>query len=304
MEIETTNHRSPLQPYSETELSHDLERQRAILAAGSPGSRPSLMPLDWMNLKLPRRTNECDWCGDSGYPPDAQPLDFALTGTGFWSHYCLCARGKVAGQEASERLATEWAERLRFAGVPLRERDHTLSTFVLAGGRPKVAAQIAAWIDGAPGNLYLWGPNGVGKTGLACIALMGQMWRTWRLGRFIEMARLRLQLRDGFRDDSTESVTEIINDLTSIRHLVIDDFRLTEGVRGPTEFILECVRLIIDGRYQRTLATIITSNLSPDLFMGQTPRAVAERVLERATIVGVKGRNLRFVAHEIGDGTP
>lgn len=108
-------------------------------------------------------------------------------------------------------------------------------------------------------GLFLHGVPGTGKTHLACILLNELMLHWGRPGRFINLSRSYFQrLRDTFSEDSDQhgQSYQILEELSNLPHLVLDDF----GVQRGTEWEEEVLYDLVYARYSGERFTIVTTN--------------------------------------------
>ena len=118
-------------------------------------------------------------------------------------------------------------------------------------------------------GFYFWGPAGSGKTLLAGIFLQELMLKYGSGGRFVDLSRQffqRLRSSYSISDESYGETGQILDELIEIPFLVIDDF----GVQRNTEWEMEMLYNLIDSRYTEERPTIITSNISIDIFKSGT----------------------------------
>lgn len=208
----------------------------------------------------------CPTCGDTGRQPDAKSIP------------CYCRRGQEIEQHLEREAAWE-------ATCPRRFRRFTLESHP---NRPAVE-QVTDWLaSGEPQGraVVLYGSVGTGKTGLAIAAL-----------RELHLAGKRVRygtvpdLLDGLRPKRDEQKYDEVSmhDLQRIRVLLMDDI----GVEKATEWQAETIYKIINGRYERELPTIVTTNVKlPDLRNRIGERAMS-RLTDDAVFVHVNGQDLR-----------
>lgn len=132
----------------------------------------------------------------------------------------------------------------------------------------------------------LSGGVGIGKTGLAVSLayIVHMQGRSVRIGTFTEILD-EMRPKQGFGEKETEPA-----DLYKPKLLVLDDL----GTQKVTEFVQERLFAIIDGRYQRGLPTIITTNLSLDQMTDQFGGRVVSRIAETSTVAPLPGEDLRM----------
>lgn len=225
-------------------------------------------------------TSRCEFCGAT-----LQVRDFALPG-----HRpipvtmpCTCPKAVESARcEEEDALRAERRERFREAwarsGVPERylhvkaERAHYET---LAAGR----------------SLYIVGPNGRGKTYLACQVAKHYLARNTyaergvirchKSLRFVAAEEVMLLLRSSWdRWDQTEE--DVFQRLLGVDLLVLDDL----GKGNPTEWAAENTFHLINDRYANMKPTIFTSQYSPGALSDRF-RAAGD-----ATVTAMKSRLL------------
>jgi DNA replication protein DnaC len=106
--------------------------------------------------------------------------------------------------------------------------------------------------------IFIYGNPGTGKTHLSVSYLRERMFTDTRRMKFISVPKLLLEIRGAFNKDSEVTEQKIVDDYCKIPILVLDDL----GTEKSSDFVLQCVYLILDSRYSSLLPTIITSNLN------------------------------------------
>lgn len=146
-------------------------------------------------------------------------------------------------------------------------RFHDVSWEWLAAEHPPaVTDALLAWTSIEPRpNLVLLGPVGTGKSGTAVLACDAEWNRRGQAMAFWPS----VELLDGLRPDGGLSIDRLV----SVPRLVVDDL----GAEKPTEWAMERLYALLNRRWLDEHATIVTSNLTPDLLRD----AVGERLYSR-----------------------
>lgn len=148
-------------------------------------------------------------------------------------------------------------------------------------------------MEEASANVYLYGPVGAGKTGLAWSMLRHRMLEWDVAGDLVNVRDILASARDYYSNGGDDP----LNGLDRIEYLVLDDL----GAERPTPWALETIATLVDRRcadIQKT--TIVTSNYSPsqlirpfdpkDPIVGQR---IVSRLLQDCTIIKVDGPDRR-----------
>jgi len=210
----------------------------------------------------------CEHCGDTGVYPDTDDP-------------CWCAVGQ---EERNQRSVRADIEARWDAAVPVRFRRYRLD------GAPNVAAAkaVRGWLDLGGGgtqtvpNLFLHGPVGTGKTGLAVGAMRalierGMVPKLWGVPTLLD------RMRPGGDDDDP------LARCVKVSVLVLDDL----GVEKPSEWVRERLYVLLNGRYEAERPTIVTSNVDLVGLAAQIGERAVSRFAERVTVVKVFGTDLR-----------
>jgi DNA replication protein len=255
---------------------------------------------------------ECSTCKNIGRVKKASIDDPSLSEFGSHTGFrnieipCpVCSPARRAKQ--SEALQTRLVDQL-FGGsqIPFKARNWGFDSFPATGDQEaKALVELFVNIHGdmqdqeEKRGLYLAGPLGRGKTGLAICALKAFI-QAGHLSLFVSTPDLMDRLRATFNKDSDENQDELLRIVTEVPFLILDDL----GVEKPTSYVLGRFYLIVDKRQSRGLYTIFTSNLTTaDLETYWRPdnipvgfhegQRVIERIREYCSGVNIKGKNLR-----------
>lgn len=144
-------------------------------------------------------------------------------------------------------------------------------------------------------GLYIWGKStGSGKTSWAC-KIMSHYFRKVAFatgleneGLYIFLPTFLEDLRDYYdtKDPDFEQVLSMVKDC---KLLIVDDI----GAERVTEWVRERMVSIINTRVSNNLATIYTSNLSPEELREELGDRISSRVLGSSKVVEITGGDRR-----------
>ena len=101
-------------------------------------------------------------------------------------------------------------------------------------------------------NLIIHGDIGTGKTYLLCV--MAQTRNDTQYWRFSDIIR---RVKDTFAPGATETESKVLNELSRVGVLIIDEIGRQNGSVFEGNFIFD----LIDNRYNNCLPTVLCSNL-------------------------------------------
>jgi DNA replication protein DnaC len=129
--------------------------------------------------------------------------------------------------------------------------DATFDNFVPDTPELKMAVNTARkLVAGSLQSILMLGPNGTGKTHLAC-AMLHEL-----RGKIMTMYEITTSIRQSYTVKAENTELEIVNELASVPLLVIDEVGRTKG----SDSELNWLSFIIDKRYVRGLPIVIISN--------------------------------------------
>ena len=145
-------------------------------------------------------------------------------------------------------------------------------------------------------GLYIWGKStGCGKTSWAC-KIMGYYFRKIAFatgleneGLYIFLPTFLEDLRDNY-DSKDPDFEQVLSMVKECKLLIIDDI----GSERVTEWVRERMVSIINTRVSNNLATIYTSNLSPEELKADLGDRIASRVLGSSQVVEISGGDWRM----------
>ena len=205
-----------------------------------------------------------------------------------WSTCEACRDDERRAEIEESRVAREnQAKRahvamLGTAAVPLRFASRTLDNFkaetpdqvrALAISRDFAQDWSATHKKGA--WLVFSGLPGTGKSHLAIAILQAVM--PGVVGRYMTCMELIQTIRATWRKDSEDSETELLEALTSIPLLVLDEIGVQYGTESEQHHLFD----VLDRRYREMMPTILLTNQNKDGFR----QFVGDRVYDRMTEV-------------------
>lgn len=209
--------------------------------------------------------------------------------------------------EAEERKAASEIERkFSLSSLGDRFKESTFDRFTGRSGSEKavgVVRKYAKMFDRQEStSLLIWGEPGNGKSHLAA-AICQDIKSRGFIPVFQSVPELLARIRNTFNRQSKESEQEIMNAVLKCDLLVLDDI----GAEKISDWVLESMFRIIDGRYRNKKPTLFTTNFTPTellfRFMPDKDRATSEqevaarrihdRILEVSIIVENKATSYR-----------
>ena len=144
-------------------------------------------------------------------------------------------------------------------------------------------------------GLYIWGKStGSGKTSWAC-KIMSHYFRKVAFDTGLEIEGLYIflptfleDLRD-YYDNKDPDFEQVLSMVKDCKLLIVDDI----GAERVTEWVRERMVSIINTRVSNNLATIYTSNLSPEELKEELGDRISSRVLGSSQVVEITGGDRR-----------
>lgn len=198
-------------------------------------------------------------------------------------------------------LAYDWTK----YGIQKRFNRFTLDNLIITEGNAVACRVAKEYIENLENNLDLGlglifkGDVGVGKTTIA-IAILKEVIKKGHSGFFSPMASL---MRDLFNSNGSQQ--SLIEKLVNVKLLVLDDLGMEYRGNKSESWILQTFDDLIDARYSRQLATIITTNLPSNSIRDEHQKIIIEGLRDRYTtrtidrlnsislVVNIKGKSLR-----------
>jgi DNA replication protein DnaC len=192
-----------------------------------------------------------------------------------------------------QRLARAKARSLS-AVIPRRYRDVSfeqppvtdIDPAIVAATR-RFAASIEDHLDAGHG-LWFMGPPGTGKTTLAMLVSQAAL-KAGRSVAIYSLPRLLNEIRDTHRTE--RSHVNLLDRLTDVDLLHIDDI----GAQRSTDWVLEELYSIVNGRYEDERSMVITTNiLDRDELCAQITARTVSRLTEMCDELPLLGHDRRM----------
>jgi DNA replication protein DnaC len=160
-------------------------------------------------------------------------------------------------------------------------------------------------------GLLFVGPLGIGKTHLACAVLRELIEAKGAAGLFYSYADLLTNIRDTYNDNGSnkyvtdnegnrwETESQILNHVVNVDVLLLDEV----GKVKASDWVLDKIREIIGGRYNKQRTTIVTTNFPltatragsamPVLLQDKIGADMVSRLREMCRLVPMDGADYR-----------
>jgi DNA replication protein DnaC len=242
----------------------------------------------------------CTVCGDTGFEQiEKDGREFVRP--------CVCRRPQSSARTVDAFMAAtrvparyEHCDFLSFEGdgvlISAKERAMTF-----AGEYPH------SGFDHGLGLLFT-GDSGVGKTHLA-VAVLRELWiGKGARGQFWDFHELIREIRNCYNEETRTTELQILDPVIEADVLVLDDL----GAWKMTEWMLDTLFFILNGRYMAKRATIITTNFPdapPDVARKAGDRRreylvdrigvpLRSRLMEMCIVVPMTGMDFRQIRQE------
>ena len=193
-------------------------------------------------------------------------------------------RAQEAQYQAKER-----AKRYKASGVPERYLDEGLNTYNVKNEMQKTAKEAALkYLQeikcGAFKSLVFIGNAGTGKTHLACGII-----RNFDGAKYKSAPEIVEEIRQAKSFTSHETEAEIISYYGRVPLLVIDE--IGRGIAATDEKYM--LYQVLNARYNTRRPTVLISNFSKSDFLQYIGVAAADRLVESADIIELRGDSYR-----------
>ena len=197
---------------------------------------------------------------------------------------CRCRPQRVALAKAHSLSAV----------IPRRYRDASFDRPPVTEIAPQVVAAARRFADtideqlDAGRGLWFMGPVGTGKTTLAMLVSRAAL-KAGRSVAIYSLPRLLNEIRD-VSHSNERSHLDLLDRLTDVDLLHIDDV----GAERTTDWVLEELYSIVNGRYEAQKSMVITTNNDPEALAAQIGARTVSRLVEMCDLVQLIGEDRRM----------
>jgi DNA replication protein DnaC len=143
-------------------------------------------------------------------------------------------------------------------------------------------------------GLWLYGDVGTGKTTLAMLVARHALEAGHSVAIY-SLPRLLAEIRTTFDDGSDRTYTDLIDRLSRVDLLHVDDV----GAEKTSPWVLEQLYAIVNARYEDERSVVLTTNLQErDELVAQIGERTVSRLEEMCEVVPLFGRDARRPSYE------
>ncbi len=143
-------------------------------------------------------------------------------------------------------------------------------------------------------GLWLYGDVGTGKTTLAMLVARHAL-EAGRSVAIYSLPRLLAEIRTTFDEGSDRSYTDLIDRLSEVDLLHVDDV----GAEKTSPWVLEQLYALVNARYEDERSIVLTTNLQErDELVAQIGERTVSRLEEMCEVVPLFGRDARRPSYE------
>ena len=159
---------------------------------------------------------------------------------------------------------------------------------------PQITTQVRRYVSRIDDNiaagrgLWFFGSVGTGKTTLAMLVSLHALEAGHSVAIY-SLPRLLAEIRTTFGDDRATSYVDLLDRLTSVDLLHIDDV----GAEKTSPWVLEQLYAIVNARYEDERAVVITTNLEREDLAEQINERTVSRLEEMCEVLPLWGADAR-----------
>ncbi len=227
--------------------------------------------------KTPTAIDRCQFglCDGSGFLVDEATND---------ARDCQCRPQRVSRARAN---ALSGVIPRKYRGVSFDRPPVTLIDRSRVAAVKTFVNRIDERLDAGRG-LWLFGSVGTGKTTLAMLVSKHAI-EAGRSVAIYSLPRLLAQIRTTFDDDRSNSYVGLLDRLTAVDLLHVDDV----GAEKTSPWVLEQLYAIVNARYEEQRSVMITTNLQRDELAEQINERTVSRLEEMCELLPLYGPDAR-----------
>lgn len=164
--------------------------------------------------------------------------------------------------------------------IPARFLDFDYESFL----ETDELSSIMQWAHYVDGNLFLYGPNGTGKTTLAFAAIKELIRHGYKCS-YWQFDNLLFEIRNSY--SSGEDISSIFRDCKETGVLFLDDLGSADTFKSGSSHTLDVLTTILDYRYAHKKPVIVTSNLTKEHIRELYGNKIADRLFHDCEEVNV-----------------
>lgn len=225
----------------------------------------------------------------------------------FMNCVCECEEEAETARKKREQRAV-LAEKYRRMSFNELGRDYERATFerlnmsgateefLTAAERCEKFCVNFATVENSGRGIWLYGGEALGKTHLAA-CILHELERDKIPCVFTTLERVLSKLKATYKDSTQESEYEIMQRLTRVDCLIIDDLQAVKpkGRSAGESWAIEKFSEIVKSRYDYHHPTVITSrhSLREMAIKGEIPMSVGDKLVERQVVMQLTGEPRR-----------
>ncbi len=178
--------------------------------------------------------------------------------------------------------------------IPRRYRGVSFDRPPVTEIAPAVTSAVRSFVGRIDENLdagrglWFFGSVGTGKTTLAMLVSRHAL-ESGRSVAIYSLPRLLAQIRTTFDDERGGTYVDLLDRLTAVDLLHIDDV----GAEKSSEWVLEQLYAIVNARYEDERSVIVTTNLERDELAEQITERTVSRLEEMCEVLPLWGADAR-----------